>query len=83
MDNPLATHNLTPGESMSDRSDLMEVALRLQECKQLVMSPRFVSLRVLLDKATDLVAMFQDEQAAENMDRQKHVDESYWHSPKC
>ncbi len=45
---------------MSDRSDLMDVARRLQECKRLVMSERFVGLRVVLDKATDMVAMFQD-----------------------
>ncbi len=46
---------------MSDRSDLMDVAQRLQECKRLVMSERFVNLSVLLNKATDLVAVFQDQ----------------------
>lgn len=46
---------------MSDRSDLMETALRLQECQRLMIADRFVAIRILLDKTTDLVAEYQDQ----------------------
>ncbi len=52
---------------MSDRSDLMEVALHLQECKRLLLAERFGVLLIILDKMTDLVARFQDELILDKM----------------